>query len=390
MHTANIKDKPYILSVSLAHFINDFYIGLIPVISFVFYKKMSLSYEKQGLIIVVGMLTSAIFQPIFGVWFDRKDRSKLLPFSILVASIFLGVLGLTNSFLSLLIFLFIINGASAFLHPLASGITIKKLKFNKGFSLSLFMVIGSLGGALGPAIGFPFISKIGIEKLYYLMIPGLLSFLLLHFTYKDVSVKKIVKDKSTRENSDTNYLGVIKYILISALIVFPSKFVITYGFQLLNENSVNTSYIAIILSVFMFTAPIGTVIGGIITDKYGHDRTIKISILISLFNYLLIIIFSGYPIYSLLFILVGFASSLSSSALVIKVRDLMPVKENLAVGVMFGVPSLIIAGMLMVYGGISDQFGLSTACKAIILPIFISYLVNFRNSSGKLKTILSN
>ncbi len=49
MFLVKSNEKSYIISISLGHLMNNFYIGLIPIISFFYHQKVNLSYKKIDL-----------------------------------------------------------------------------------------------------------------------------------------------------------------------------------------------------------------------------------------------------------------------------------------------------------------------------------------------------
>lgn len=70
-------------AISLGHFMNDFYMGMIPPITFLFAKFLSLSLIEQGAITVVSVIFGSLAQPLFGYFVDKKANPNYLLYSII-------------------------------------------------------------------------------------------------------------------------------------------------------------------------------------------------------------------------------------------------------------------------------------------------------------------
>src|SRR6056297_1652638 len=97
------KSFKQLIAVSVGHFTNDFFVGIIAPISLYFAYKLGLNLTQQGLIPVAVLVFSSLLQPVFGLLSDKKGKPKHLIISILWISVFIRLYGVISNFYILLI-----------------------------------------------------------------------------------------------------------------------------------------------------------------------------------------------------------------------------------------------------------------------------------------------
>src|SRR6056297_249227 len=168
------KGFKQLMAVSLGHFTNDFYVATIAPISVYFAYKLGLNLTQQGLISVAVLVFSSLLQPLFGLLSDKKGKPKHLIFSIIWIAILISISGIINNFYILLLVIALGSSASALYHPLGSTTAVRLGRNSKGTSLSIFMTIGGFAGTAASVVGLWIASNFGIEKIVFLIIPGIL------------------------------------------------------------------------------------------------------------------------------------------------------------------------------------------------------------------------
>jgi len=92
-----------LLAVSSGHFINDFYMNLIPPILFIFVDELSLTLSQQGLLASVIVIGGSFAQPAVGYLVDKKGKPWLLIVSVLWIAVWMSISGLINNYYALIL-----------------------------------------------------------------------------------------------------------------------------------------------------------------------------------------------------------------------------------------------------------------------------------------------
>ncbi len=366
-----------LMAVSLGHFTNDFYVGIIAPISVYFAYKLGLNLTQQGLISVAVLVFASLLQPVFGLLSDKKGKPKHLIISIVWISVLISLSGVINNFYILLLVIALGSAASALYHPLGSTTAVTLGRRSKGTSLSIFMTIGGFAGTAASIVGLWIASKFGIEKIIFLILPGALVALYMYYsgvqnvkidTYenrkKDNIGDKIEEVKKLNLTKKSMFwLGILLYI--SIMKVLGGRFIITYGIQILTLK--NFAYGAALLSIHLLGIPIGTMSGGILIDKIGEKKVFIFGMLLSLSSLTLI----GYGSSWIAAVgvgILGFCYSLTNTVGVLVSHKIIPDSQSFATGIIMGIPGGIGSLAMIIFSGLADANGLIYSVKALILP----------------------
>lgn len=63
-----------LIAVSIGHFINDFYMNLIPPILFLFAQSLGLNLSQQAFIAFIITSSGSFVQPIIGYFVDKREN----------------------------------------------------------------------------------------------------------------------------------------------------------------------------------------------------------------------------------------------------------------------------------------------------------------------------
>ncbi|NCU32625.1 MAG: hypothetical protein EOM23_06805, partial [Candidatus Moranbacteria bacterium] len=95
------KTKTYfirLIAVSVGHFMNDFYMNLIPPILFLFVPALGLNLSQQAFVAFVITSSGCFFQPIIGYFVDKRGKPSLLIFSLIWISFWMSVAGIITNY----------------------------------------------------------------------------------------------------------------------------------------------------------------------------------------------------------------------------------------------------------------------------------------------------
>lgn len=113
-----------LIAVSIGHFMNDFYMNLVPPILFIFADKLSLNLTQQGFISFVILSCSSFAQPLIGYIADRKAKAWYLIVSVVWISLWMSMSGIITNYYLLVCVLTLEGLASALYHPLDTAMAV--------------------------------------------------------------------------------------------------------------------------------------------------------------------------------------------------------------------------------------------------------------------------
>jgi FSR family fosmidomycin resistance protein-like MFS transporter len=383
-HVSRKNSYKQLIAVSMGHFTNDFFVGLIAPISLYFALKLGLNLTQQGILSIVMLVFSSFFQPIFGLLSDKRGKPKHLIISIIWITVWISISGLVNNFYLLVIVLALGTSASALYHPLGSTTAVALGGSSKGTSLSVFMTVGGFSATVSSVVGLWIASTYGVEKLVYLMIPGCIAAVIMYYlgiqnvmldteenSSKNKDSTKIKeKVKLNMSGKDLSWFAVLIYI--SLIKVLCGRFIVTYGIQILTVK--NFIYGAILLTVHLFGRPVGTMLGGILIDKIG-ERKVFITGMVASFLSLSMIGYGGSIIAAIGVGSLGFTLSLSNTVGVLMSHKIIPNSQSFATGLIMGIPGGIGSISMIFFSGIADVNGLVYSTRALIFPLIVATIM---------------
>jgi FSR family fosmidomycin resistance protein-like MFS transporter len=103
--------------LALGHLVIDVNQGSLPAILPFLKAAHALSYAEAGAIVLAANITSSIVQPLFGYLSDQTARRWLLPVSVFVSGIGLGLTGVAPGYGALLLLVVVMGLGVAAYHP---------------------------------------------------------------------------------------------------------------------------------------------------------------------------------------------------------------------------------------------------------------------------------
>jgi FSR family fosmidomycin resistance protein-like MFS transporter len=383
-HASKKNSYKQLIAVSMGHFTNDFFAGLIAPISFYFALKLGLNLTQQGILSIVMLVFASFFQPIFGLLSDKRGKPGHLILSIVWISVWISISGIVNNFYLLVIVLALGSSASALYHPLGSTTAVALGGTSKGTSLSVFMTVGGFSATVSSIVGLWIASTYGIEKLVYLIIPGCIAAVIMYYlgiqnvmldTEENSSKGKDstrIKEKVKLNMSGKDLSWLVVLIYISLIKVLCGRFIVTYGIQILIVK--NFIYGAVLLTVHLFGRPVGTMLGGILIDKIGDKKVFILGMTASLVS-LSMIGFGGSIVAAIGVGSLGFSISLTNTVGVLMSHKIIPNSQSFATGIIMGIPGGIGSISMIFFSGIADVNGLIYSTRALIIPLVIAMVL---------------
>ena len=387
-HASKKNSYKQLIAVSMGHFTNDFFAGLIAPISFYFALKLGLNLTQQGILSIVMLVFASFFQPLFGFLSDKRGKPGHLIISIIWITVWISISGIVNNFYLLVIVLALGSSASALYHPLGSTTAVSLGGTSKGTSLSVFMTVGGFSATVSSIVGLWIASTYGIEKLVYLIIPGCTAAVIMYYlgiqnvmldteenSSKDkdstrIKEKEKEKVKLNMSGKDLSWLVVLIYI--SLIKVLSGRFIVTYGIQILSIK--NFAYGAVLLTIHLFGRPVGTMLGGMLIDKIGEKKVFILGMTASLLS-LSMIGYGGSIIAAIGVGSLGLSISFTNTVGVLMSHKIIPNSQSFATGIIMGIPGGIGSISMIFFSGIADVNGLIYSTRALIIPLVIAMVL---------------
>lgn len=267
--------------LTFGHMTVDLYAGfIIPILPFIA-KKLDISLPLAGLIISFTGLTSSFLQPLYGYFSDRISKRFFVVWGLIIASIFISLTGVANSYLFLVFVVIIANIGVGLYHPQATAYTGKLKEGKSNLNMGIFVAGGITGYALGPMLSSCIVFFLGLEWTLLAAIPGLI---VAGMVYKFLPKITFEKQKSSFKDIIGN-INKIKFILLPIILIVIIRSVILmsmstyFPFEWEDNLGYSLLTVGIVMTLFSFAGGISSIIGGIFASKIGEKKALLISFL---------------------------------------------------------------------------------------------------------------
>lgn len=367
-----------LMAVSIGHFINDFYMNLIPPILFLFVYMLELSLSQQAFIAFVITSSGSFAQPVIGYFVDKHGKPYLLILSLIWISFWMSVSGIVTNYYLLVVVVGLGALASALFHPLGSAVVVKLANKSRGTSLSVFMTIGGFAASVSPMIAIPVVKAYGLNVLVLFMIPGILSAIFMYFAqvHKVEITQEQTEDKEIHGKFDfisAKWIAVLVFIASSKVLI--RSFLITFGVQIMLLKQIDIKIAGVVLSVYLLTNSFGTILGGLLNDRIGSKKVLLLFNFAAFLSMTSIVLTTGIPMV-MGFSFMGLALSGSSTANIVMAYELMPKNLNVATGLIMGLSGGLGGLVMLLFGKIADLHGLLVSTSYLIIPLIMTVLIS--------------
>ena len=354
-----VKKMPKALwIVVLAHGVTDLSAGALLVALPFLKAKFALSYAEVSAIALMQNFTSSVSQPLFGYFSDRSPRPWLMPVGCLLSGIAMVASLLAPHYYLTLLFTAITGLGMAAFHPEAAKTANRLSGKAKGKGVSLFAVGGNGGFAIGSLLlGALLYSNVSTGVLLYIIPYALLGIPLIQMTRNlpKPEVKQVGSLKTLRAAVNWPLVSLLGMVLSRSTVAAGiSTFVPLYYVSYLHGSEM---YASSLLTVYLASSALGTLVGGAMSDRFGSKRVMLYSILpISLLLYLFPIVgdIGAFVVLSCASILL---SATFTSSLVLA-QKMMPNNVGMASGLTIGLSVGLGAMGVLALGKVADIWGM--------------------------------
>lgn len=358
---------PVLIALSLSHCLNDLLQSLLAASYPLFKEDLALSFGQIGLITLVYQMAASVFQPLAGLFFDKRPFVWSLPAGMCFTLVGLLNLAFASNLHWVLVSVFLIGVGSSILHPEASRITSLASGGRRGFAQSVFQVGGNLGGSFGPLLMALLVAPYGRHNIAYFAIVAFVAILVMipvcrwYKAYlrrvKWRPANAVRHAPMPLPHGRTFFAIAILLTLIFSKYIYMASLSSYYTFYLMHKFGVSVQQSQIFLFVFLLATAAGTLMGGPIGDRIGRKYVIWMSILgTAPFSILMPHVSLAWTV--VLRFCVGFMLSSAFPAILLYAQELLPNKLGLISGLFFGFAFGIAGIASAVLGDMADHYGI--------------------------------
>lgn len=383
MNSKNSININILMLISVGHFLNDAVQSLMIAIYPILKNEFTLTFAQIGLITLFYQFSASLLQPLVGLYTDKNHKPYFLAFSMVSTFFGLILLAFASNFYLILMSAVMIGIGSSIFHPEASRIARVSSGGKHGLAQSIFQIGGNLGSAVGPLIAIWLIFPNGQSSISYVSIIAFISIPILFYIgtwYKNQH--KITKHKNIVLTQNLSKQKIIFILIILFLLMFSKFFYLSsissyLVFYLTHQYDITDKMAQYHLFYFLLSVALGTVLGGVIGDKFGRKNVILASIL-GIAPFALVLPYVNLNISVLFLSIIGFMLASAFPIIVVYAQELIPGKVGTISGLFFGI-SFGLAGIgSAVLGYFIDIYGVIYIYKICsylpLLGIFAIFL----------------
>ena len=334
-----------LIALSVSHLLNDTIQSLLPAIYPLLRDLFALNYGQIGLITFTFQVTASLLQPLVGIFTDRRPQPFALPAGMAASFCGLILLSIAPTYGILLLAAGLVGLGSSIFHPELSRIARLASGGRHGFAQSIFQVGGNVGTALGPLLAAAIIVPYGQHSIAWFSVIAMLAIVVLWRVSRWYRANHFTAARKPRpmpvvERADISQTKIVVSLVILGLLVFSKFFYFEslrsyYTFYLIDHYGVSIQVAQVLLFVLLFAFAAGTLIGGLLGDRFGRKYVIWASIL-GILPFTLVLPHVGLVWTVILSIPIGFGLASAFPAIVVFAQELVPGKTGMVSGIFFG------------------------------------------------------
>lgn len=375
-------DYRILVLLGLGHLAADINQGALPVILPRLFTEYGLSYTLAATIMMVFNFSSSIIQPVFGWYSDKKTALWLLPGGVLLASLGMALMGFAQNLGLILLFVLLSGIGVASYHPEGSKAAHYASGAAKASAMSIFSVGGNLGYGLGAVLMAVFLAVGGVKGTVYLLLPGLIvAGLLWHYLPRIPTAPR--SGGAQRSGASTDGEGQVYWapLVLLCLIVVLRSFIQTglttfIPLYCVTYLGAPESYGSTLISIFLLSGAVGTVLGGPLADRIGKTKLVAWSM--GLMPPLILLFLFAPPWLSAVALSLTGAVLISTfSSTIVLGQSFMPHSVGIASGLMLGF-AIGTGGLgAVLLGWVADQAGIDVTMLTIAFLPVVGLLLSF-------------
>lgn len=361
-----------------AHFLNDgasnYLPGVLPAVLVTIGQPV-----QMAAVLVTALTVGQALQPLAGRIADRLGGKSLVLIGLAMTSVGGGLIGVVRSTWLLVLLLALIGVGNAFFHPQAIASVRQMISGRQGLLTSAFLVGGELGRGLWPTIASLIVARLGLEYLWLVAVPGVLTLPFL-LRWLPALPRKRQHGPAIRLSVHARPMALlIGYQGIRMFAVFAFA---TFVPVLWDQREEPLVAGASLITTMMTVGVIGNLCGGYLTDRIGSRATL----IISAAGSAVLIVPTAYVTGPLAWVtagLLGVMMFLTASTTVLLGQDIFAENPSMGSGIAIGLANGIGAVLVLIVGiWVGDLvqpvfwvLGVLSLASAALVPLFARELM---------------
>jgi MFS transporter, FSR family, fosmidomycin resistance protein len=327
-------------AISFCHLLNDMMQSLLPALYPILKENYALTFGQIGLVTFTFQVTASLLQPVIGAFTDKRPQPYSLATGMAFTFVGLLLLSRAGSYPVLLTAAALVGMGSAVLHPESSRVARMAAGGRPGLAQSLFQMGGNVGSSLGP-LAAVVVLRFGQHSVAWFGLAAIVAMVLLfgvgrwYLSHGIARMRAQAARERLRTLSRKQVIGALA-ILVALML---SKFVYTasmssyYTFYLIERFGVEVPQL--FLFVYLGSVAVGTVLGGVLGDRFGRKFVIWFSIL-GVLPFTLALPYANLFWTGVLTVPIGLILASAFPAIVVYGQELVPLKVGTVAGLFFG------------------------------------------------------
>lgn len=363
------KINPSVYLFSLGHFATDWSQGAIPALLPYFIHNYSLSYQAAGALVFANVLVASILQPLFGYYSDRISRPWFVSLGPLFCGISVALMGFCTTYEALFASAMLCGVGSALFHPEGALMVNRIASDAKGQALGTFAVGGNVGFAVGPVAAGFCAYKAGIHSLVIFLIVNVLIAAEIQFTMPSVLRRiSLGKEEEKKQQAlhpkENNWpaFGKLSIVILARSIGFTisNTFIPIYWMTVLHATATQGTTA---LSIMFTLGACITYAGGLISDRFGYLKIIRLAFLCMIPTYLLLTHTTNLWLATALLVPAAVSVFMPYSPMVVLGQSYLAKNAGFASGVTLGLSTTLGGIFAPIVGWAADNWGLVNALQ---------------------------
>jgi len=378
-------DGKIICSLTLIHFIGDFFSSFIHPLLPVLVAKFTLSLTQVGILTGMARVMAFVVQPPVGYLADHYPTRLFILGGPLLVMVCISLIGLAPSFGVLLLLVTIGSIGSSMFHPTVAGMISTYSGRRFGLAMSIFAMGGTLSFGVGPVFISWLVASYGLEATPYSLFIGLAVMAYLFATVplpREEGLRQFGLLGSLREAFGSVWKPVLLIWTIMTLRAYVSQSFITFLPILYSFQGYSLMSIGLLVGIYTISGAVSGLVAGHLSDRIGFKPIFYGAHFLAVPSIYLLLLVPGNWIYLNVF-LSGFFLLATLPLGVALAQKLAPRGKSMASSLMMGLAMGTGGLMSPITGKLADTFALrSVLCAIALIPLVTLFLVRFLPEPG--------
>jgi FSR family fosmidomycin resistance protein-like MFS transporter len=349
-----------IITISAGHAAHDTYVGFLPVLLPSFVERFGLSNTRAGALSAFTQLPS-LLQPVFGHLADRLALRWMVTLAPGITATLMSLVGWAPTYAVLALLLTTAGISSAAFHAVASATAGRLSARQLGRGMSIWMVGGELGSALGPLLAAGALGLLTLRGLAWLMVLGWAASFVLHLQLRRLPPGLGQAERPTWRlalGRMRRVMGVVAALAILRAMALSAPW--TFGPILLKGEGRSDLLAGAALTLYLAAGMVGTLGAGWFSDRVGRRVILLFGTLAGPGGLLLFIAVGGWPRFIFLAV-AGAATVALHPVCMALVQESFPESRGLANALYLSTVFIVSSLAAVVVGALGDAIGLRPA-----------------------------